>query len=72
MRQVRQSIKTLRNFPERSPRAPENDSFDILIRQLLFGKGNRGTYRILFVVIDKTVYVLHVRHGSMLPLEPEE
>jgi plasmid stabilization system protein ParE len=72
MRQARQSIKTLRNYPERCPLAPESDSFDVPIRQLLFGKGNRGTYRILFVVIDKTVYILHVRHGSMLPVEPEE
>jgi plasmid stabilization system protein ParE len=72
MRQARQSIKALRNYPERCPLAPESDSFDVPIRQLLFGKGNRGTYRILFVVIDKTIYILHVRHGSMLPLEPQE
>jgi plasmid stabilization system protein ParE len=72
MRQARQSIKALRNYPERCPLASESDSFDVSIRQLLFGKGNRGTYRILFVVIDKTVHILNVRHGSMLPLEPEE
>lgn len=72
MRQVRQSIKTLRNYPERCPPAPESDSFDALIRQLLFGKGNRGTYRILLVITERTVYILHVRHGSMLPLGAEE
>jgi plasmid stabilization system protein ParE len=72
MRQARQSIKKLRNYPERCPLAPESDSFDVPIRQLLFGKGNRGTYRILFVVIGKTIYILHMRHGSMLPVEPEE
>ena len=26
---------------------------------------------VLFVVIDRSVYVVHVRHGSMLPLRPE-
>lgn len=72
MRQARQSIKTLRNYPERCSLAPERDPFDVVIRELLFGEGNCGTYRILFVVIEKTVYILHVRHGSMLPLEPEE
>jgi hypothetical protein len=37
---------------------------------LLFGTGNRGTYRFLFVVLDRSVFVVHVRHGSMLPLSP--
>jgi len=72
IRRARQSIRTLRNYSERCSLAPESDSFDQTIRQLLFGKGNRGTYRILFVIIDRTVFILHVRHGSMLPLEPEE
>jgi hypothetical protein len=39
---------------------------------LLFGKGNRGTYRLLFIVADQSVYVLHVRHGSRLPLSPPD
>jgi hypothetical protein len=39
---------------------------------LLFGASNRGIYRLLFVVADQSVYVLHVRHGSMLPLSPED
>lgn len=56
--------------PERCPMAPESASFDQPIRELLFGSGNRGTYRFLFVVFaeEKSVYILHVRHGSMLPL----
>ncbi len=54
------------------PLARESVSFDEAIRELLFGTGNRGTYRILFTVIGKSVYILHVRHGSMLPLNPEE
>ncbi len=50
--------------------APESASFDLPIRELFFGSGNRGTYRFLFVVFDeeKSVYILHVRHGSTLPL----
>jgi plasmid stabilization system protein ParE len=69
---ARQSIRMLRKYPERCSLAPESNSFDRAIRQLVFGKGNRGTYRILFVIIDRTVFILHVRHGSMLPVEPEE
>jgi plasmid stabilization system protein ParE len=72
IKRVRQSIRTLSQYPERCPLAPESAAFEEPIRELLFGTGHRGTYRILFVVYDKTVYIVHVRHGSMLPLEPEE
>jgi plasmid stabilization system protein ParE len=71
IRRARQAIKTLSGHPERCPLAPESASFDEPIRELLFGAGNRGIYRILFVVIGKSVFILHVRHGSMLPLGEE-
>jgi len=64
------AVNSLAHHPERCPLAPESLSFGKPIRQLLFGSGNRGTYRFLFVVLDQSVYVLHVRHGSMLPLSP--
>jgi plasmid stabilization system protein ParE len=72
IRRARQSVKTLSHHPERCPVAPESVSFDEAIRELLFGTGSRGTYRVLFTVIGKSVYILHVRHGSMLPINPEE
>ncbi|SRR6266849_617528 len=74
IRRARQSAKSLARHPERCPMAPESASFDQPIRELLFGSGNRGTYRFLFVVFvdEKTVYILHVRHGSMLPLSSAE
>lgn len=72
IRRVRQSVKTLSRHPERCPLAQESASFDDPVRELLFGEGNRGTYRIIFVIVDRDVYVLHVRHGSMLPLDPEQ
>jgi plasmid stabilization system protein ParE len=68
---ARKAIKTLAISPERVHLAPEANSFDEPIRELLYGKSNRGTYRILFVVLDDKVFVLHVRHGSRLPLPPE-
>ncbi len=70
IRRARQAAKTLARLPERCPLAPESASFDQPIRELSFGSGNRGTYRFLFVVFaeEESVYVLHVRHGSMLPL----
>jgi plasmid stabilization system protein ParE len=68
IRRARRSAKTLVQRPERCPLSPESVSFDQPIRELFFGSGNRGTYRLLFVVLDQSVYILHVRHGSMLPL----
>ena len=67
-----QAVESLGHHPERCGLAPEGRSLGRPIRQLLFGAGNRGVYRILFVVIDQSVYVLHVRHGSRLPLESSE
>jgi plasmid stabilization system protein ParE len=68
---MRAAIRTLASNPERCPMAPEAATFDEPIRELPCGSGNRGTYRVVFVIIDKIVYVLHVRHGSMLPLAPD-
>jgi plasmid stabilization system protein ParE len=66
------AVASLEHHPERCPLAPESLSLGKPIRQLLFGVGNRGTYRLLFVVLDRSVYVVHVRHGSRLPLSPDE
>ena len=65
VKDARRSIKSLVRNPERCALAPEAAAFSEAIRELLYGRGNRGTYRILFVVDDAKVYVLHVRHGSM-------
>jgi plasmid stabilization system protein ParE len=74
IRRARQTAKSLAHHPERCPIAPESASFDQPIRELFLGSGNRGTYRFLFVVseAEKSVYILHIRHGSMLPLSSEE
>jgi plasmid stabilization system protein ParE len=72
IQRARRSVKTLSHHPERCPLAPESGSFDEPIRELLFGAGNRGTYRFLFTVIGGSVYILHMRHGSMLPLDSDE
>ena len=50
------AIQTLSSFPRRCPLAPEDDAFDVEIRQLLY-----GDFRIL-----------HVRHGARRSIGPEE
>jgi plasmid stabilization system protein ParE len=64
IRGARKAIRALSRSPERCPLAPESVSFGKPIRELFYGSENRGSYRILFVVLDSTVCVLHVRHGS--------
>jgi plasmid stabilization system protein ParE len=59
--------ESLSTNPERCPRAPESNEIDREIRQLLYGK-----YRILFTIREDTVYLLHVRHGAMRHLLPDE
>ena len=72
LKSARQRIKTLAQYPARCSLAPETTSFSEPIRELFHGHGNRGTYRILFVVLDNAVFVLHIRHGAMLPLKPDD
>jgi plasmid stabilization system protein ParE len=72
IRLARECANSLTRHPERCRLAQEHESFSQPIRQLLIGSGNRGTYRLLFLIEDRTVFVLHVRHGSRLPLPPPE
>ena len=72
LERAERAVLSLGHHPERCPLAPESLSFGKPIRQLLFGARNRGTYRLLFLVADQSVYVLHIRHGSRLPLSPSE
>jgi plasmid stabilization system protein ParE len=66
-----ESWQSLSEMPNRCPRAPEADEIKADVRQLLYGK-KKGVYRILFIVRDQTVYVLHVRHGAREPLRKGE
>jgi len=51
-----EAIAKLETFPNRHPLAPESEEFNIEIRQIIFQR-----YRILFLVGDDTVNVLHFR-----------
>ena len=69
---ARKKINTHGEHPERAHAAFESLSLQEPIRELLYGGGNRGVYRIPFAILDNSVFVPHVRHGSMLPIEPEK
>ncbi len=54
--------------PERCVIAPENEEIEEFeVRQLLVGR-----YRVLFIVRERKVFVLHIRHGSRRTATREE
>lgn len=57
---ISQSVTSLSKFPERCPVSPESEAFDVVVRQLLYGK-KPHTYRILFSIQDEKVFILRVR-----------
>ena len=65
--QLMEVIFSLDSLPERCPLAPESNSFNREIREIFHGR-RRHKYRILFIVSEDEVHVLHVRHGARLTL----
>ena len=67
------SLSSLEVNPYRCPLAREAARARRPIRSLLFGK-RRNTYRILFEIDDTsyTVSILHIRHGAMYDIRPED
>jgi plasmid stabilization system protein ParE len=66
-------LYSLEYQPQRCPLAREAEEVRREVRCLIFGEG-RGTYRILYEVDGKgqTVWVLHIRHGALQYLGPDE
>lgn len=64
--QLERRLETLREFPHRCPRAPEDEAFPQMIRQLLV-----DPYRVLFTVYQEQVWILHIRHQRRRGLDPE-
>jgi plasmid stabilization system protein ParE len=57
--------RSLETLPFRYGLAPENAAVDFELRQYVY-----KSHRILYTVIDKTVYILHVRHGARQFMQP--
>jgi plasmid stabilization system protein ParE len=65
-----EAVRSLSQQPTRCPLAPESARFQQEIRQLLYGRRG-GVYRVLFVIGEKTVSILHVRHAAREFLQPD-
>ena len=64
-------IDTLETMPQRCGKAAEAEEVGIEIRELLFGK-KRGTYRIVFQIRGRTVYILRIWHSARDALKSED
>jgi len=63
--EIEEAVHALDRMPERCPLAIESTALEgFELRQLV-----HGNYRILFVVIESCVHVLHVRHAARRPAE---
>jgi plasmid stabilization system protein ParE len=58
---LNKAIESLEQQPARCQLAPENNSFPVEIRQLLYGRRSHR-YRILFTIEDDCVNILFIRH----------
>ena len=64
---LEEKLAILEQSPETCGFAPENEYTDAAVRQKLY-----GPFRILFVIAEKTVHVLTVRHGARRFLTQDE
>lgn len=62
------AIETLRESALRHGFAPERETLQIDLRQMLYGK-RRNIFRILYTIDDDTIVVLHIRHAARRLLE---
>jgi plasmid stabilization system protein ParE len=67
--ELMEAVRSLEQFPNRCPIAPEASEVGQSLRQLLVGKAKR--YRVMFVVEEEMVSVLYVRHTSRAWLTDE-
>ena len=62
----------LRNRPESFGLAPESSHYKEEIRHALFKTRRGRTYRALFVIVDHTVHIIHVRGPGQDLVPPGE
>jgi plasmid stabilization system protein ParE len=65
---LEEAIASLSEMPRRCALAPENKSFPLEVRHLLYGR-KPHVYRVIFRVINDAVYILHIWHGRRQPVK---
>ena len=65
------AVATLERESRRCPIAPKAEEFGIELHELLFGR-RQGVYRVLFIIEQRTVTVVHIHQGARDVLRPED
>jgi plasmid stabilization system protein ParE len=65
-----ETLESLSTYPERCSIAAESRKVIEEIRQMLYGK--QRNHRVLYVIRDRTVVVLHIRHAARRTANTEE
>lgn len=58
------ALASLEQLPARCPLSPESQGLDREIRQLLYRRSKKRTFRILFGISGKEVFVYRIRHTA--------
>ncbi|MEM6692743.1 MAG: type II toxin-antitoxin system RelE/ParE family toxin [Planctomycetota bacterium] len=69
---IQEQLQQLGSMPERFGLAPENAKFEIEIRQQPIGIGAKKTYRAVFTIRDRSVFILAVRRAAQDALSADE
>lgn len=69
---ARKTIEGLSSDPEQHSLAPENDYLEVEVRNAFFKTRRGRTYRAVFVIKNKTVFVTHIRGPRQRPLSSRE
>jgi len=69
---IYEQLASLSLTPERHAIAEENPDFPFEIREKLVGVGSRRSYRAVFTIQHRVVYVLTVQRGAQDTLRPED
>lgn len=66
---LKEATRSLRNIPRRDPVTPEDKN----LRHLLYGRSPH-IYRVIYRIVEKekTVEVLHIRHGARAGFSDED
>ena len=66
---LERAVAKLDRFPERCPvLEEESEQLGLSLRLLVYGR-RRRTFRILFSIEEKTIYLYYVRHSAQGPIE---
>ena len=67
-----QAIISLGKNPQRCPQSPEADDFSFEVRDLYFGLGRKPSHRAVFVIREKLVLVIAIRHTAQREMTPDD